>query len=76
MSDYFSIDKDDTDRVLPYNHRPGTDLISKLVLTDKQVINMLLKALVPEAAEDNYVSAPTEFITKKNAMFSMLPAIP
>ncbi|RCH96558.1 hypothetical protein CU097_012960 [Rhizopus azygosporus] len=28
MPDYFNIDKDDTDRVLPYHHRPGTDLIS------------------------------------------------
>ncbi|KAL4211507.1 hypothetical protein AB4K20DRAFT_1976633 [Rhizopus microsporus] len=48
MSEY------NTDRVFPYYHWPGTDLISKLVLTDKQVINMLSKALVPEMAEDSY----------------------
>lgn len=62
MSEY------NTDRVFPYYHWPGTDLISKLVLTDKQVINMLSKALVPEMAEDSYVSAPTEFITGKKKM--------
>lgn len=56
---------DTTDSILPYNHRPGTDLISKLVLTDTQVIIALSKALVPEAAEGNYVSAPMEFITNK-----------
>lgn len=50
---------DDIDRTLPYNNRPGTDLINKTVLTDNQAINMLMKALVPEVAEDHYVATPT-----------------
>ncbi|GAA5808633.1 hypothetical protein MFLAVUS_002025 [Mucor flavus] len=64
MTDYFNIENDDTDRILPYNYRPGTDLISKMILTDNQVINTLMKTLVPEAAEDHYVAVPTEFINK------------
>jgi hypothetical protein len=55
---------DNTDRVLPYKYRPGTDLISKMVLTDNQAINILIKVLVPEVAEDHYVATPTEFINK------------
>ncbi|RCH89835.1 hypothetical protein CU097_012400, partial [Rhizopus azygosporus] len=50
---------DDIDRTLPYNNRPGTDLINKTVLTDNQAISMLMKALVPEVAEDHYVVTPT-----------------
>ncbi|KAG1225569.1 hypothetical protein G6F35_003340 [Rhizopus arrhizus] len=64
MSDYFNIENDNTDRILPYNYRPGTDLISKMVLTDNQGINMLIKVLVPEVAEDHYVATPTQFINK------------
>lgn len=55
---------DNTDRILPYNYRPGTDLISKMVLTDNQGINMLIKVLVPEVAEDHYVAISMEFINK------------
>ena len=62
--------------ILPYNHRPGTDLISKLVLTDTQVIIALLKALVPEAAEDSYVLVPTEFITGKKYDVLYAPSNP
>ncbi|KAG1054441.1 hypothetical protein G6F43_003553 [Rhizopus delemar] len=76
MSDYFSIDKDTTDNILPYNHRPGTDLISKLVLNDTQVMNVLSKALVPEAAEDSYASAPTEFITGRKCDVLYAPRDP
>ncbi|KAG0735655.1 hypothetical protein G6F62_008531 [Rhizopus arrhizus] len=64
MSDYFNIENDNTDRVLPYNYRPGTDLISKMVLTDNQGMNMLIKVLVPEVAEDHYVAISMEFINK------------
>lgn len=35
-----------------------------MVLIDNQVIKMLMKYLVPEAAEDLYVAAPTEFVNK------------
>ncbi|KAI8641165.1 hypothetical protein BD408DRAFT_433503 [Parasitella parasitica] len=64
MSDYFNIENDYTNCALPYNYRPGTDLISKMVLTDTQTINMLIKVLVPEVAEDHYAATPTEFINK------------
>ncbi|OAD80929.1 hypothetical protein PHYBLDRAFT_61974 [Phycomyces blakesleeanus NRRL 1555(-)] len=33
----FSNNTDTTDSILPYNHRPRTDLINKLVLTDTQI---------------------------------------
>lgn len=39
--------------------------MSKLILTDKQVINVLSNVLVPEAAEDSYFPASTEFITRE-----------
>ncbi|GAA5799980.1 hypothetical protein HPULCUR_005401 [Helicostylum pulchrum] len=65
MSDYFNLENDNTDRVLPYNCRPGTDLISRMVLNDNQSINMLIKVLVPEVEEDHYVATPTEFINRK-----------
>lgn len=60
------------DSDFPYNHRPGTNLISKLILTDTQVIIALLKTLVPEAAKDSYASVPTEFITggKCNVLYA------
>jgi hypothetical protein len=38
----------------------GTDMISKMILT----INMVIKVLVPEMAEDHYVATPTELINK------------
>ncbi|GAA5816294.1 hypothetical protein MFLAVUS_009820 [Mucor flavus] len=64
MSDYFNIENDNTDCALPYSYMTGTDLISKMVLTDNQAINMLIKVLVLEVAEDRYVVTPTEFINE------------
>jgi hypothetical protein len=55
---------DITAYVLPNNYKPWTDLISKIILTDKQVISMLVKALVPEVAEDRYIATPTELMNK------------
>ncbi|KAG2225372.1 hypothetical protein INT45_005616 [Circinella minor] len=40
---------------------PGNDLISKMVLTNNEPINILIKALVPEVAEDYYMTTPTKF---------------
>ncbi|CAO3667679.1 unnamed protein product [Rhizopus stolonifer] len=76
MSDHFNIKNDNTDCVLPYNYRPGTDLISKIILTDNQTINMLMKVLVPEVAEDHYVAAPTEFINKSKCNVLYTPHDP
>ncbi|KAG1043524.1 hypothetical protein G6F43_011634 [Rhizopus delemar] len=76
MPDYFNSEKDDNDRLLPYHHRPGTDVISKLILTDKQVINVLSNVLVPEAAEDSYFPASTEFITGKKCDVLYAPRDP
>lgn len=49
--------------MLPLIYKPGTDLISKIVLTDQRVINAVIMSLV-EAPENTYTAAPTEFINK------------
>ncbi|KAG0749666.1 hypothetical protein G6F16_004842 [Rhizopus arrhizus] len=52
-----------TDYLLPKEHVPGSDLISKVVLTDTRIINIISKSLV-NASEDQYTAAQNEFLNK------------
>ncbi|KAI8982368.1 hypothetical protein BDF20DRAFT_1000335 [Mycotypha africana] len=46
---------------LPHKHRPGTDLMSKHVLLDSTVINMVVETVVNPSAKDQYSPWPTEW---------------
>ncbi|CAO3612760.1 unnamed protein product [Cunninghamella blakesleeana] len=50
------------DNALPWIHRPGTDMISKLVLQDSQVINSIVKVIVGDEAANKYTPEPTKCI--------------
>ncbi|KAI8096350.1 uncharacterized protein BX664DRAFT_382808 [Halteromyces radiatus] len=50
------------DIVLPWRHRPGTDMISKLVLQENSIINVVVEYLVGTRAKDKYRTNPTEWI--------------
>ncbi|KAI8082661.1 uncharacterized protein B0P05DRAFT_450062, partial [Gilbertella persicaria] len=52
-----------TDYLLPKEHVPGSDLISKAVSTDTRIINIISKSLV-NAPEDQYNAAPNEFLNE------------
>ncbi|KAI8977685.1 hypothetical protein BDF20DRAFT_976201 [Mycotypha africana] len=52
-----------TDYLLPKEHVPGSDLISKAVLNDTRIINIISKSLV-SASEDQYTAAPNGFLNK------------
>ncbi|KAG2220059.1 hypothetical protein INT45_007303 [Circinella minor] len=45
---------------LPFRHRPGTDIMSKLILQDPKVVNMMVKVVVGDNAFDKYFSAKCE----------------
>ncbi|KAI9487442.1 MAG: hypothetical protein EXX96DRAFT_553203 [Benjaminiella poitrasii] len=51
------------DYLLPKEHVPGSDLISKAVLIDTRIINIISKSLV-DAPEDQYTVAPNELLNK------------
>ena len=55
---------DYTDDMLPFAYRPGTDLLSKMVLTDSMTVEMITRVLVPDVSEKHYVSQQTEFMNK------------
>ncbi|CAO3608705.1 unnamed protein product [Cunninghamella blakesleeana] len=46
---------------LPFQSRPGTDFMSKLILLDKSVINIIIETIIGEAALNKYSPAPTEW---------------
>ncbi|KAI7889105.1 uncharacterized protein EV154DRAFT_446886, partial [Mucor mucedo] len=51
----------DTD-ILPLKWKPGTDHVSKLLLNDPNVMNLIVRSLVGEIAPENsYTVAPTEW---------------
>ena len=54
----------------------GTDLFSKMIITDIQTINMTIKAFVAEVAEDHYVATSTEFINKNKCNILYAPHDP
>ncbi|EPB82184.1 hypothetical protein HMPREF1544_11067 [Mucor circinelloides 1006PhL] len=47
---------------LPRKYLPGTDLMSKLLLVDKDVINIVVSAVIGPNAKDQYVAIPTEWV--------------
>lgn len=51
------------DYLLPKEYVPGSDLISKAVLTDTRIISIISKSLI-NAPEDQYTAAPNEFLNK------------
>lgn len=61
-----------TDYLLPKEHVPGSDLISKAVLTDTRIISITNKSLV-NAPEDQYTTAPNEFLNKCTCDILYLP---
>ncbi|KAG2236671.1 hypothetical protein BDF21DRAFT_459796 [Thamnidium elegans] len=51
MSDYANneSDQDSSNFVVPTEYCPGIDLISKVILTDERIINIITKTLVKSA---------------------------
>lgn len=56
-------DQDFSNFVVPTEYFPGIDLISKIILTDERIINIIAKTLV-KAPKGSYVIEPIEFIHK------------
>jgi hypothetical protein len=52
-----------TDFLLPKELVSGSDIISKAVLTNTRIINIISKSLVT-TPEDQYTAAPNEFLNK------------
>lgn len=50
------------DKVLPFKYRPGIDLISKLVLKDERVMNIVSTSLM-DGPQNAYAAAPSEIIS-------------
>ncbi|ORX42602.1 hypothetical protein DM01DRAFT_1330070 [Hesseltinella vesiculosa] len=57
---------------LPPKYTPGTDLMSKWILNDKQVINLIVKSIVGQQAENKYETKPTEWTnyTRSDVFYS------
>ncbi|KAG2203483.1 hypothetical protein INT47_008210 [Mucor saturninus] len=47
---------------LPKKYFPGTDLMSKLLLIDKDVINLVVSTVFGPNAKDQYTAIPTEWV--------------
>ncbi|KAI9365898.1 hypothetical protein BD770DRAFT_377499 [Pilaira anomala] len=61
--------------IIPLKHRPGTDLMSKTILKDKKVINLIVSVLVGNHAINNYISQDGEWLDGKRADVLLVPAI-
>ncbi|KAI9486354.1 MAG: hypothetical protein EXX96DRAFT_40301 [Benjaminiella poitrasii] len=75
MTDSFHLEANDeliNDYSLPRKFVPGTDLISKAVLTNDKVINILCKS-VNNSPQDHYMAAPSEFLDKSACDVLYLP---
>ncbi|KAI7894945.1 uncharacterized protein EV154DRAFT_387963, partial [Mucor mucedo] len=46
---------------LSKKYSPGTDLMSKWILDDNHVINIIVTKVIGEAAKDKYITRPTEW---------------
>ncbi|KAG1323945.1 hypothetical protein G6F63_012790 [Rhizopus arrhizus] len=46
---------------LPLVHKPGTDLMSKWILSESQVTNIIVTSIIGNHAQGKYVSRPTEW---------------
>lgn len=44
-----------SDIVLPWRHRPGTDMISKLVLQEKPIVNVVVEYVIGMNLTRNYL---------------------
>ncbi|KAG2206141.1 hypothetical protein INT47_003790 [Mucor saturninus] len=63
----------DTD-ILPLKWKPGTDHMSKLLLNDPNVINLIVRSLVGEIAPENsYTVAQTEWTDTKGKFTVYIP---
>ncbi|KAL0085777.1 hypothetical protein F4703DRAFT_1942379 [Phycomyces blakesleeanus] len=51
-----------SDIVLPWCQRPGTGMISKLVLQEKQITNFIVEYVIGTRAKDKYRANPPEWI--------------
>ncbi|KAI7853909.1 hypothetical protein BDC45DRAFT_441364, partial [Circinella umbellata] len=56
---------------LSKKYSPGTDLMSKSILDDKHVINMIVTKVIGEAAKDKYITKPTKWpnYTKSDVLY-------
>ncbi|CEP14887.1 hypothetical protein [Parasitella parasitica] len=59
--------------VIPYKHRPGTGLMTKLMLQDPRIMNIVLKTLIGPEVEDKYTSASCEWIDGRHADILYVP---
>ncbi|KAG1178130.1 hypothetical protein G6F71_002073 [Rhizopus microsporus] len=53
---------------------PGSDLISKAILTDDRIINIICKSL-NNSPQDHYMAAPSEFLNKSACDVLYLPKV-
>ncbi|ORE03556.1 hypothetical protein BCV72DRAFT_308107 [Rhizopus microsporus var. microsporus] len=62
------------DYLLPEEFATGSDLISKVVLADKRIINIICKSL-NNSPQDHYMAAPSEFLDKNACNVLYLPKV-
>ncbi|KAI7847639.1 hypothetical protein BDC45DRAFT_412762, partial [Circinella umbellata] len=57
---------------LPTKYKPGTDLMSKLMLDDKRINDIIVSQIIGEHASGQYVSRPTEWLdfTKSDVLYT------
>lgn len=58
---------------IPPKHRPGTDLMSKTMLKDQRVVNMIVSTLVGKHASNNYTAQNGERLDGKRADVLLIP---
>ncbi|KAI9363318.1 hypothetical protein BD770DRAFT_381237 [Pilaira anomala] len=59
---------------LPKKHRPGTDLISKMVLKDKRTMEMILTTLIGEKVHNSYILGDGEWADRTKSDVLYVPA--
>ncbi|KAG2211612.1 hypothetical protein INT47_008709 [Mucor saturninus] len=59
---YSETDYDLLSFTIPPKHKPGTDLMSKAILEDKRVINLIVSRVIGDHAKDQYMSRSGEWV--------------